>query len=191
MRVYRPASQYLPASMVAAALGAFSAWCGFEWPLAFVPAGLFVVSAGLLYYLGSRPPIEVADHGLRIGARLIEWPDIDRIETTSWNAPLVLKLRLTDGRTLKLVYPGDVASADRLWREIRRKARASRRRRPDPERDERSLIRPDLSALRAPRSRLLRNEDEEAIEQLYRQLKAVGRLDAAGAPDEQGDDARS
>ena len=191
MRVYRPASQYLPASLVAASLGAFSAWCGLQWPLAFVPAALFALSAGLLYYLGSRPPIQVADEGLRIGPRLIEWPDIDRIETTSWNAPLVLRLQLTDGPKLKLIYPGDVASADRLWREIRRKARASRRRRPDPGGDGMAMIRPDLSALRAPRSRLLRSEDEQAIEQLYRQLKSVGRFDASGGSDEHSDDARS
>lgn len=191
MRVYRPASQYLPASLVAAALGSFSAWCGLEWNLAFIPAALFVVSAGLLYYLGSRPPIGVSDEGLRIGARLIEWPDIDRIEPTSWNSPLVLTIQLTDGRGLKLIYPGDVASADRLWREIRRKARASGRRRPEPARDEMALIRPDLSALRAPRSRLMRGEDEQAVEDLYRQLKSVGRLDGSGDSKDQSDDARA
>lgn len=182
----------MPASLVAASLGAFSAWCGLEWTLAFVPAGLFAVSAGVLFYLGSRPPIEVSADGLSIGPRLIEWPDIDRIEPTSWNAPLVLRLQLTDGRTLHLVYPGDVASADRLWREIRRKARASRRRRPEPARDEPGLTRPDLSSLRAPRSRLLRSEDEQAIEDLYRQLKTVGRLDSSRNPTEdRGDDVRS
>ncbi len=190
MRVYRPASQYLPASFVAASLGAFSAWCGLQWSLAFVPAALFVLSAALLYYLGSRPPIQVADEGLRLGSRLIEWPDIDRIETTPWNAPLVLRLQLTDGRTVRLVYPGDVASADRLWREIRRKARASRRRRPEPATDGLAMIRPDMSSLRAPRSRLLRSEDEQAVEQLYRQLKSVGRLDASSS-DERSEDARS
>lgn len=191
MRVYRPASQYLPASFVAASLGAFSAWCGLQWSLAFVPAALFVLSAALLYYLGSRPPVQVTDEGLRLGSQLIEWPDIDRIETTSWNAPLVLRLQLTDGRKFRLVYPGDVASADRLWREIRRKARASRRRRPGPATDGMAMIRPDLSTLRAPRSRLLRSEDEQAIEQLYRQLKSVGHLDSSGGPDERSEDARS
>jgi hypothetical protein len=190
MRVYRPATQYLPASLVAASLGAFSAWFGLQWPLAFIPAALFAVSAGVLYYLGSRPPIGVSEEGLRIGDRLIEWQDIESIETTSWNAPLVLHVRLTDGRKHNMVYPGDVASADRLWREIRRKARAARRR-PNPTRDEMALIRQDLSALRAPRSRLMRSEDEADVEQLYRQLKSVGRLDGSSAPDERGDDARA
>jgi len=119
---------------------------------------------------------------------MMEWSDIDRIDTTSWNAPLVLKLTLADGRRLRLVYPGDVASADRLWREIRRKARASRRRRTQPSEAQRAPIRPDPSSLRAPRSRLLRHEDEEAIEELYRQLKSVGRFDAAS---DDRDDARS
>ncbi|MBI1356397.1 MAG: hypothetical protein GC160_18805 [Acidobacteria bacterium] len=192
MRVYRPASQYLPASLVAASLGAFSAWCGFEWSLAFIPAGLFVLSAALLYYLGSRPPIEVTDRGLRIGDRSIVWSDIDRIETTSWNAPLVLKLTLTDSRKLRLVYPGDVASADRLWREIRRKARAARRRQTEASLNEQNEGRPDPAVLRAPRSRLLRHEDEQEINELYRQLKAVGRLDSsAGGSDERAEDARN
>ena len=190
--MYRPASQYLPASLVAASLGVFSAWCGLQWSLAFVPAGLFAISAALLYYLGSRPPIEVTDRSLRIGDRVIAWVDIDQIETTSWNAPLVLNLTLADSQRLRLVYPGDVASADRLWREIRRKARAARRREAEPPIPAPSPRSVDPAAVRAPRSRLLRHEDEREINELYRQLKAVGRLDSpSGGPDERGGDRRS
>ena len=40
-------------------------------------------------------------------------------------------------------------------------------------------IQADAKRLSAPSYRLLRGDDEEEVERLYRQLKSVGRLDAA------------
>ena len=111
--------------MTAFALALFSAWCGLQWSLAFLPAFLFIVSAGLLGYLGTRPQIEIGEHCLRIGPVTLPWNEIDRVDTTSWNSPLVLHLTLTDGSRRRLVYPGDVLSADRLLRQIRRLARVA------------------------------------------------------------------
>ena len=54
MNRYRPARLHLPASLVAAGLSVFSAWCGMSWPLAFVPAGVFVGWAVILYYFATR-----------------------------------------------------------------------------------------------------------------------------------------
>jgi hypothetical protein len=57
MNRYRPARQYLPASLVAAGLALFSSWCGMNWPLAFLPAGVFVLFSVILYFLATRPSI--------------------------------------------------------------------------------------------------------------------------------------
>ncbi len=177
MEVYRPARQYLPASLTAFALAMFSAWCGIEWAMAFLPAGLFVLSALLLGYLGTRPPIEISEDGLRIGARMLRWSDIRSIESTSWNSPLVLNLTLSGGESRRLVYPGDVASADRLLRQFRRLARGTAVDgvvRP-PALPETAPIRVESRTIHAPRPRLLRAEDEEDVRRIYRKLKRAGR----------------
>lgn len=184
MNRYRPLRQYLPASVAAAALAAFSFWCGLHWYLALIPAALFLVLAGLLYFLSARPVIEVTRACLYIGVRSIRWSEIENIESTDWNSPLVLHLTLRGGKRVRLVYPGDVASADRLLRQVRRLATiATIDGVPHAEFwGEAAPIRADAKRLSAPTIRLLRNEDEEEVERLYRQLRAVGRLDAY--PDE-------
>lgn len=177
MEVYRPARQYLPAALTAFALALFSAWCGVQWAMAFLPASLFIVSAVLLGYLGTRPPIEVSEEGLRIGSKTLHWADIDRIDSTSWNSPLVLHLTLAGGERRKLIYPGDVVSADRLMRQMRRLARGAAidgvvRPTTLPEI---APIRADSPGLRAPRPRLLRPEDEADVQRIYRELQSARR----------------
>ena len=84
---YRPSPQYLPASAVAALLAVFSIWCGLRWPLALIPAALFVLSSAMLCYLVTRPVIEVTESDLRIGSQCIRWADIERIDSTAWTSP--------------------------------------------------------------------------------------------------------
>ena len=187
MEVYRPARQYLPASLTAFALAMFSAWCGVQWAMAFLPASLFIVSALLLGYLGTRPPIEVSVQGLRIGSRSLEWADIERIDSTSWNSPLVLHLTLSGGERRRLIYPGDVLSAERLMRQIRRLARGAAvdgvvRPAALPEI---APIRADSTTLAPPRPRMLRAEDEADVLRIYRELKSAGR--SVGGVDERND----
>jgi hypothetical protein len=187
VEVYRPARQYLPASLTAFALALFSAWCGLQWSLAFLPASLFIVSAGLLGYLGTRPAIEISEEALRIGTTALPWRQIASIDTTSWNSPLVLHLTLADGSRQRLVYPGDVLSADRLMRQIRRLARGAAIdgvSRPAVLHDT-APIRADEKALISPRMRMLRDEDEADVLRLYRELKSAGRHGSAigGAED--------
>lgn len=187
VEVFRPARQYLPASLTAFALALFSAWCGLQWSLAFLPASLFIVSAALLGYLGTRPPIEIGEQSLRIGSKTLPWRQIESIDTTSWNSPLVLHLTLADGSRQRLVYPGDVLSADRLLRQIRRLARGAAIdgvARPAVVHDT-APIRADEHAMISPRTRLLRTEDEEEVLRLYRELKSAGRHGSAisGAED--------
>ena len=180
MNTYRPARQYLPAGMASGALCAVSCWCGWFWPVAFVPAFAFLAAAAGLTYLGLRPVVTTDDSGLRIGPEKIPWDAIACVESTSWNSPLVLRIALRDGRRRLLVYPGDVISAERLLRVIRRSARAA-------EIDgvayveyweDGAPIRANLDRLPSPRYRLLREEDEDEVERLYRRLRSAGQIDA-------------
>jgi hypothetical protein len=189
VEVYRPARQYLPASLTAFALALFSAWCGLQWSMALLPASLFIISSFLLGYLGTRPPIEIGEHCLRIGSAMLPWNEIEGIDTTSWNSPLVLHLTLSDGSRRRLVYPGDVLSADRLVRQLRRLARGAAIdgvARP-ANLHEIAPIRADEHSLQPPRMRLLRPEDEAEVLRMYRELKSAGQH---GSPSVSGADER-
>ena len=189
MNRYRPARQYLPASLVAAGLALFSVWCGMRWQFALIPAGLFLVSSLVLYYLAIRPPIEIRESDLRIGSRLIRWAEVARVDSTKWTSPLVLDIRLQDGRQLRMIYPGDEESAGRLLRQIRRLARVALI---DglPYREywgEVIAVRGDGPGTPSPRYRLLRPEDEADVERLFQRLKTVGRLDRSSSSEEHQD----
>jgi len=186
MNRYSPARQYLPASVVAAGLALFSSWCGLHWPLAFMPAGVFVLFSVTLYYLATRPAIEVGESFLSIGKETIRWGEVERIDSTVWTSPLVLQLGLRDGRLVRLIYPGDVESASRLIRQIRRLAREAVI---DgvPYRQywgEVVPFRAEAQRLAVPRYRLMRPEDEADVERLYQRLKSVGHLDQRSSADE-------
>lgn len=186
MNRYRPARQYLPASLVAAGLALFSSWCGLNWPLAFMPAGVFVLFSVTLYYLATRPTIEVAESYLSVGKETIRWGEVERIDSTVWTSPLVLQLGLRDGRQLRLIYPGDIESASRLMRQMRRLAREATI---DgvPYRQywgEVVPFRAEAQALTVPRYRLMRAEDEAEVERLYQRLKSVGHLDPRSSADD-------
>ena len=189
MSRYRPAPQYLPASAVAALLAVFSVWCGLQWPLALMPAVLFVLSSAVLCYLGTRPVIEVTESELRIGPQHIRWMDVERIDSTAWTAPLILHIGLRDGRRLRLIHPGDLRSGEKLLRQIGRRLRVTLI---DglPYRDGREDA---VSAEEEPvgsashKSRLLRPEDEAEVEEMYQRLKAMGRLDKQGSREDRHD----
>jgi hypothetical protein len=186
MNRYRPARQYLPASLVAAGLALFSSWCGLNWPLAFMPAGVFVLFSVILYYLATRPAIEVGESYLSIGKETIRWGEVERIDSTVWTSPLVLQLGLRDGRKVRLIYPGDIESASRLIRQMRRLAREAVL---DgvPYRQywgEVVPFRAESQQLPVPRYRLMCPEDEAEVERLYQRLKTVGHLDSRSSADD-------
>jgi hypothetical protein len=175
--------------LVAAALALFSAWCGMQWSLAFIPAALFVVSSVVLYYLATRPPIEVGESYLSIGAESIRWSEVERMDSTIWTSPLVLELSLRDGRRRRIIYPGDVESAGRLLRQMRRLARSAAI---DgvPYRQywgEIVPLRMESRTMAPPRYRLLRPEDETEVEKLYQRLKSVGHLDPKPSAEDRQD----
>ena len=59
MTRYTPARHYLTFGIVAVGLAGFSAWLGLDWMPAFIPAALFLLSAGLLLALAFRPAVEI------------------------------------------------------------------------------------------------------------------------------------
>jgi hypothetical protein len=151
-----------------------------------MPAGVFVLFSVTLYYLGTRPAIEIGESYLSIGKETIRWGEVERIDSTVWTSPLVLQLGLRDGRVVRLIYPGDIESASRLIRQIRRLAREAVI---DgvPYRQywgEVVPFRAEAQKLAVPRYRLMRPEDEADVERLYQRLKSVGHLDQKSSGDD-------
>jgi len=187
MTRYVASRRFIHAGLLASGGAIFSGWCGLTWAWAWIPAGLFLVTAGALVWLARRPVIGVHETHLAVGRLLIPWPDIRRLDSTGWLSPLVLHLTLFDDRRLLLVYPGDPDSAGRLLRQLRRSASSalidgtphrrfwSQASHPGGERQPRS----------SPRQRVLRPEDEAEVERLYQKLKAVGHLDQRSSPDDE------
>jgi hypothetical protein len=187
MTRYSPSPNYLSASLIAVGLAAFSGWYAQEWTPATIPAVLFMVSAGLLLLLATRPAVEVHEHYLTIGKRVIPWGDVQRVDRTGWISPLVLSLTLVDDDRVWLIYPGDLDSANSLLRHIRRYSTSALI---DgiphwqfwgeeiPSVNERSRI-------IGRRPRILREEDEAEVERLYQRLKTVGNLDSSAGDEKE------
>ena len=186
MTRYSPSRHYFPAGWIALGLTAFSAWCATHWVPAAIAAGLFLASAAVLFFLASRPAIEVHDSKLVVGLRAIPWLEIRRVDRTGWVSPLIVHLTLADSGRVTLVYPGDLDSANSLLRHLRRGAREAlldgvphRRFWGEPA--------PGAGAgrnLESPRYPVLGPEDEAEVERLYQRLKTVGRLDRKDSADE-------
>ena len=189
MSRYGPAPQYLPASAVAALMAVFSVWCGLQWPLALIPAALFVLSSAVLCFLGTRPTIEVSDRTLRIGSHRFRWRDVERIDSTAWTSPLILALDLRGGRRVRLIYPGDVESGEKLLHQMGRRARWAM----IDGLPYREYWGETLSTKEDPvrstnlRYRLLRPEDEAEVEEMFQRLRAVGRPDNQSSSEDHQD----
>jgi len=179
MTRYLPARHYLWLGIAAVVLSVFSAWVGWQSPLAFIPTVLFLLTAAFLFLMASRPAVEIHEGYLSIGRRIIPWIDIRRLDRTGWISPLIVRITLFDDSRLVLVYPGDLDSCNSLLRHLRRRSRdalidgipyrqywgealaAGAARKPAP----------------PPRYRILKPEDEAEVERLYQRLKTVGNLD--------------
>jgi hypothetical protein len=178
MTCYSPSRNYLTAALVAVGLAVFSGWVAIEWPPAWVAAALFIATAGLLLVLALQPAIEVYEHHLAVGKRIIPWSDIRRLDRTSWMFPLVVQLTLTGDRHVTLVYPGDIDSGKSLLRHLRRCARAALIDGiPYKQFWGEALPSQDRRQFASPKYQLLRPEDEADVERLFQRLKAVGHLD--------------
>lgn len=187
MSRYVSSRHYLHAGLAALGLAAFSGWFGWTWAPAYLAAALFLLSACLLFYLVSRPAVEIHEAYLAIGRRRIPWGDICRLDRTGWLSPLIVHITLFDNSRVLLVYPGDLDSANSLLRHLRRSAREALI---DgvPYRQFWGETAPGASeskALPSPRYHLLRPEDEAEVERLYQRLKTVRHLDPDSSADEQ------
>lgn len=186
MERFEPLDQYRLGSVIASALALACAVYGVFIPAALITALLFALSATLLYFLWTRPIIEVNDVCLKIGGKKVRWHEIVSVETTGWHSPLVVKLSLHDDTAIRLVHPGDVRSSERLLQRIRRNSRDATI---DGEAygefwGETAPIRANVETLASPRPRLLREEDEAEIEEIFRQLRATDQADRATSSDE-------
>jgi hypothetical protein len=180
MTRYSPARHYLWFGITAVVLAAMAGRLGWDWAPAFIPAGLFLLTAAGLLAMAFRPVIEVNEAYLSIGKRNIPWMDIRRLDRTGWISPLILHLTLYDDTRILLIYPGDLDSCNSLLRHLRRLATDAlidgipyrqywgELLSPGPER--RQMQSP-------PRYKVLRPEDEAEVERLYQRLKTVGNLD--------------
>jgi len=179
MTRYLPARHYLPFGLAALVLGGFSAWLGFRWSPALIPAILFAFSAILLITVALRPPIEIHENHLRIGRRQIAWTEIRRVDRTRWVCPLALRLTLFEDRKIVLLYPGDLDSCDSLLRNIRRLSRDALIDGMPYRQYWGEVLGPASERKQSfgPRYRVLRPEDEAEVERLYQRLKSVGHLD--------------
>ena len=158
--------------------------CGFRAPLAFIPGVLCALTSAGLFWLASRPPIEVGDTQFQTGERVIAWREVREINRSRFLSPLVIKLKLTNSRRKLLVFPGEPARIERLMFQLRKNSQFATF---DgvAYRDywtwlSLSGARGDTSTLDQP-VRMLSAEEEEEIERLYQKLKSVGRLDSRGA----------
>ena len=178
MTCYSPSRHYLTAGLTAAVLAVFSGWVALGWAPAWIAAVLFVASASILLILALQPAIEIYEHHLAVGKRIIPWTEIRRLDRTSWISPLIVQLTLTGDRRFTLVYPGDIDAGKSLLRHLRRYARNSLI---DgiPYRQfwGEALPSQERKHLASPKYQLLRPEDEAEVERLFQRLKAVGHLD--------------
>jgi hypothetical protein len=179
MTRYTPARHYAPAAVVALFLAAFSGWCGWNWKPAFIPALLFLLSSALLAFLATCPPIVVRDSSWSVGHEKFLWSEVERVDTTGWTSPLVLRIGLRDGRVLHVIHPGDAPSAGKLLRQMRRLARGAWIEGIPYKQywGEADATTPEELDASRPRYRVLCPDDEAEVERLYTRLKAAGRID--------------
>jgi hypothetical protein len=189
MTRYLPARHYLWFGITAMAAAGFSLWRGLvSWPMAYVPAALFVLIASILFVMAFRPAIEIHDGYLTVGRRIVPWMDIRRLDRTGWISPLIVRVTLFDDSRMLLIYPGDLDSCNSLLRHLRRLShdalidgipyRQYWGEVLSPGNDRKQQQNP------APRYRILRPEDEAEVERLYQRLKTVGNLDQKNSTDE-------
>ena len=182
MTRYLPARYYLWYGIAAVVLAAVSGWLGATFPVWYIGAGLFALTGGGLFAMAFRPAIEIHEGYLSIGRRVVPWMDIRRLDrTTSWVAPLILRVTLFDDSRLLLIYPGDLDSCNSLLRHLRRLSRDALIDGIPYRQYWGEVLSPANERKQAqapmPRYRILRPEDEAEVERLYQRLKTVGNLD--------------
>ncbi len=177
---YRPSVRYLGFAIAALAGSILCAWFATRFPPSAGPALLFFASSAALFWLATRPSIRVLEEGLFLGNRTLMWTEVRAVDHAGWLAPLIVNLTLQSGERIHLVYPGDLASAERLLSQLRLLAREALidgrlwaqfwGEHPDASED----LRPSA----AREYGLLAPGEEDEVERLLQRLKSVGHLDS-------------
>lgn len=175
MTRYIPSRSYAILAAIALALGGLSTWIAFRWLPAAVPAGLFLATSGLNFYLALRPAIELGARTIIVGDKEFLWSEIGRIERTGWVSPLVVRLIFKEGGQLLLIYPGALEGSRRLADDLMRRLSRSRENAHQPAMAQRALAHVPNDGERRP---LLTAEDEADVERLFQRLKSVGHLES-------------
>ncbi len=189
VETFIPSRQYARFGWAALAGSVVCVLCGFGAPLAFIPALLCIFTAAAIFWLAARPPIRLGETQFNVGERCVAWREVREINRSRFNnagfiSPLILHMKLTNGRSRLLVYPGEADRVERLLKMLRKHSHlASFDGVPyrdywmwnDPAGEE---DRPALPPASVPPVHLFSREDEEEIERLYQKLKTVGRLDS-------------
>jgi hypothetical protein len=186
MTRYLPVRHYQWFGMSALILAGLSGWLGTQLHAAFVPAALFVLAAGLLFFLALRPAVEIHEGYVAVGTRIIPWMDIRRLDRTGWISPLIIRVTLFDDSRFLLIYPGDLDSCNSLLRNLRRLSRDALIDGIPYRQYWGEVLTPaaERKQVPLPRYRILRPEDEAEVERLYQRLKTVGNLDQKNSTDE-------
>jgi len=181
VEIFQPSRLYARIGWAALAGSAVCVLCGLRAPLAFIPGFLCAATAGLLFWLASRPPIRIWDTQFNVGERAIAWREVREINSTRILSPLVLKLKLTNSRSRLLVFPGEPERIKRLIYQLRKNSNLATfdgvAYRDYWTWSSLTTIRGDKVNVEQP-VRMLSSDDEEEIERLYQKLKTVGRLDS-------------
>src|ERR1039458_3638038 len=104
MTRYEPARQYVGFGATAAALAGLSGWFGWYYSsLSYIAAGLFLITAGVLFAMACLPAIEIHEGYVSIGKRIVPWMDIRSLDRTGWVSPLINRITLFDDTRFPLV----------------------------------------------------------------------------------------
>jgi hypothetical protein len=185
---FAPSRKFLMLACAALAGTGLSAAVAWQWPPAWIAAGLFLATSTALFLLCGQPVIEIHESHLQVGRRAIPWTDIRRVDQTNWKAPLAVSLTLTGEKRVLLIYPGKLEACEALLRYLRRNARealldgvAYRQFWGEP------VVPVERRQLPPPRYPLLRPEDEEEVERMFQRLKTVGHIDQRGGDQQKAD----
>ena len=178
--VYHSSRLYARAGWIATAGLAVCLLCGLRAPLAFIPGGFCALTAVVLFWIGARPVIRLGENQFNIGERAIAWREVREINSSRFMSPLVLRLKLTNGRRKWLIYPGEPERVAHLVAQLRKNSYLATF---DGVAYRDFWTWASLAALPgdAPVSeqpvRMIAQDEEDEIERMYQKLKTVGHLD--------------
>ena len=181
VEIYAPSRLYARVGWAALAGAIVCILCGFRAHLAFVPGALCALTAGILFWLATLPPIRVGVTQFHIGERTIAWQEVREINSSRFLSPLILKLKLTNSRRKTLIFPGEPEQIARLMYQLRKNSSWAKF---DGVAYRDYWTWNDIKEQNGVDStndnpvRMLNQNDEEEIERMYQKLKSVGRLDS-------------